>query len=85
MKLILFRVGGIFTLLIFVVAALLFSVRFSDGPKGPIAGGALKSGSLVTDRFVNWEGALGGVGGAEIQFHLDSRRPVKNQTPQGAK
>jgi len=72
MKHILFKVGALFTFLFLVIAAFLFSVRFSDGPKGPISGGALRYGTLVTDRFVNWESALGVVGGAEIQFHLDS-------------
>ncbi|MFT4887547.1 MAG: hypothetical protein ACJA2D_002866 [Pseudohongiellaceae bacterium] len=39
----------------------MFSVRFSDGPKGPLVGGALKSGSLVTDPFVAWDIAVGGI------------------------
>lgn len=72
MKSILFKVGGIFTFLIFVVTALVFSVRFSDGPKGPIAGGALTSGVLVTDTLVDWKSAQNGVDGAEIAFHLES-------------
>lgn len=72
MKSILIKAGGLFSFLILVIAALVFSVRFSDGPKGPLAGGALKSGTLIPDTKVDWSSALGDIDGAEIVFHLES-------------
>jgi len=72
MKSILIKASGLFFILILVVAALIFSVRFSDGPKGPLAGGALKSGTVVPDASVDWNSELGGTDGAEIVFHLES-------------
>lgn len=72
MKSILSKASILFSILILVIVVLVVSVRFSDGPKGPLAGGALKSGNLVPDTAVDWNSALGGTDGAEIVFHLES-------------
>jgi hypothetical protein len=46
-------------LVVLLVAAVLVVQRVSDGPLGPISGGPLRSGELVTERDVDWSVANG--------------------------
>ena len=47
---------GIALLLLAVALAglMVLACRFSDGPIGPIPGGALRSGNLIADADVDW-------------------------------
>lgn len=56
--------------LLVLIGAVLVAVRFADGPVGPIPGGALTKGPLVTDADIDWNGVLGGQSVATIEFQL---------------
>jgi hypothetical protein len=45
---------GFGVLVLLLVGAVLVAQRVSDGPMGPLAGGPLRSGELVTDPNVDW-------------------------------
>lgn len=61
------RVGlGVGLAVVLASAALFVASRFSDGPLGPIAGGPLRSGELVTDANVDWVA----VGAREVELQL---------------
>ena len=57
-----------------IVAAALIAQRFSDGPTGPLKGGALRSGTLVTVPDVDWDAVLGDTAMGSIELQLV--RPV---------
>lgn len=59
-----------YTLLVLVglIAAAVFALRFTDGPVPPFQGGELTSGPLVTDSEVDWVAATGG----EIERQIDA-------------
>ncbi len=61
------RLGlGLVGVLVLLVAAVFVAARFSDGPLGPIAGGSLRSGELVTESAVDWNA----VGAREVELEL---------------
>jgi hypothetical protein len=50
------------------IAAVLIAQRVSDGPIGPLGGGPLRSGELVTDSSPDWHAILGDGGQVELQL-----------------
>jgi hypothetical protein len=54
-------------LVVVLCATVLVAQRFSDGPMGPISGGPLRAGELVSERDVDWS-FLGGGGEIELQL-----------------
>src|SRR5260370_7536999 len=54
-------------LAVLLVATVLVAQRVSDGPIGPLGGGPLRTGTLVTEPNVDWS-FLGG--GREIELQL---------------
>jgi hypothetical protein len=46
--------SGFIILIVVLVAGALFSLRWSDGPVGPLAGGELRDGALVTSANIDW-------------------------------
>jgi hypothetical protein len=57
---------GAGAVLALLVAGLLVASRFSDGPIGPLGGGRLRAGELVTDAKVDWTAA----GPREVELEL---------------
>ncbi|HTO53165.1 MAG TPA: hypothetical protein VMR50_07240 [Myxococcota bacterium] len=49
---------GLVVLVLLAIVAVLVAQRFSDGPIGPISGGPLRQGELVTDPNVDWSKVL---------------------------
>jgi len=68
-------VGTLFVVLILLAGGVLFAQRMSDGPMGPISGGKLRSGTLVTERDVDWSAATGG----KIDTQTDSSLEIELQ------
>lgn len=64
----LFRVAAMVAAgsIVLLIAAVLVAQRVSDGPMGPISGGPLRAGELVTDANVDWSYFPGG----EIELQL---------------
>jgi len=56
--------------LVLGVAALAIVARFLDGPVGPLPGGPLRGGALVSDPITDWSFAAGE---EEIELQLDSQ------------
>ncbi|HKC50174.1 MAG TPA: hypothetical protein VKF60_05225 [Myxococcota bacterium] len=54
-------------LVVLLIATMLVAQRVSDGPIGPLGGGPLRTGALVTESNVDWS-FLGG--GKEIELQL---------------
>ena len=46
------------------------ALRFADGPRGPLPGGALRNGELVDDPDVDWEAVFGDQPVGEIELQL---------------
>lgn len=61
---------AVFVLVVVVggAAALFVAHKVADGPIGPISGGALRKGELVTDPNVDWSTALAGQHSLELQL-----------------
>lgn len=78
MKVALIVLGSILALIVLGVVVSLFLIRFADGPKGPIPGGALVSGEYVDPTDVNWDEVLGNKPVAEIELQL--LNPVRSRT-----
>jgi hypothetical protein len=64
----LFRIAALVAAgsVLLLIVAVLVAQRVSDGPMGPLAGGALRAGELVTDRNVDWTYFPGG----ELELQL---------------
>lgn len=71
-KIFVYTVSIIALLILSLILGIVIYSRFSDGPLGPIQGGAFRTGELVSGQNVDWNGSLGGIDGAEIEFQLDS-------------
>jgi hypothetical protein len=63
----LLRIGGGLAVL---VAALFLGARWHDGPLGPIPGGRLEAGALVSEPLVDWSFAKDA---GEIELQLDAQ------------
>jgi len=70
MKIVLIIFAVIFAIVVLSIITLLVATRFSDGPKGPIPGGELTSGSYVDASQVNWKSVLGNKPVSEIELQL---------------
>lgn len=57
--------------LVALIALLFFGARFHDGPLGPIPGGPLASGELVSEPVSDWSFAADV---QEVEMQLDSQR-----------
>jgi hypothetical protein len=64
-------IGRILAALVVLVALVYYGARLHDGPLGPIPGGPLKSGELVTEPVTDWTFAKDT---GEIELQLDSQR-----------
>ena len=73
------RIFGI-TLVVLVTIPLVgwVALRFADGPRGPLPGGALRMGQLVTEPEVDWQATLGDRPMGEIELQLVE--PVGSRT-----
>ncbi len=78
MKITLLILGGFIAFVVLGVVSFLFLMRFSDGPKGPVPGGALVSGELVDVTDVKWDEVLGNQPVAEIELQLEN--PISSRT-----
>ena len=78
MKTTLLVLGGATAFFVLGVVTFLILMRFSDGPKGPIPGGALVSGDLVEVTDVKWDEVLGNQPVAEIELQLEN--PISSRT-----
>ena len=78
MKIALLIFGSFLALVILAVGVFMFSMRFSDGPKGPIPGGELLSGELVDATHIQWDEVLGDQPVAEVELQLEN--PVSSRT-----
>ena len=56
--------------LLILIGGILFTVRFADGPVGPMPGGPLTKGPLVTDAVIDWDNILQGQSVATIELQL---------------
>jgi len=66
--------GVVLAATICLVGALFFATRFLDGPLGPIPGGELRAGKLVTDSEVDWSFIeIGQLGELQLLSPLSSR------------
>ena len=72
MKTLLLIAAGLLALILTLVVGLFVWARFSDGPLGPIAGGALDSGEYVEASGVDWNSVLGEKPVVEIELQLES-------------
>jgi hypothetical protein len=70
MKLLRTIVVGLVILVLGGAAALYVAHRVADGPIGPISGGVLRKGELVTDPNVDWTAALAGTHYLELQLEV---------------
>ena len=78
MKIALWIVVGLLAVIVLGLAGVLVTMRFADGPKGPIPGGALKAGQLMDASHVDWQRVLGDQSVAEIELQLED--PVSSRT-----
>jgi len=78
MKIALLILGGLAAALVLAIATSVILVRFADGPKGPLPGGALVSGELADARTADWEQLLGSAPVTEIELQLEN--PVGSRT-----
>lgn len=78
MKIALVVLGSLVALLILVVLVSVFLIRFADGPKGPIPGGAFVEGIYVDSAYINWDEVLGKKPVAEIELQL--LNPIGSRT-----
>lgn len=78
MKVALLIFGGFLVLVMLAAGTFWFSMRFSDGPKGPIPGGELRLGELVDATHIQWDEVLGDQSIAEIELQLEN--PVSSRT-----
>ena len=69
---------GLLLFLALSVAAIFVWARFSDGPKGPIPGGALTTGEYRDAVSVDWQEVLGERAVVEIELQLEN--PVGSRT-----
>jgi len=62
--------AGIVVVLVLLVVVVFIGARFADGPLGPIAGGALASGEIVSGPVADW-GFAESVDTIELQLDQD--------------
>jgi hypothetical protein len=55
-------------LIVLIIVAVLVARRVSDGPMGPLAGGPLRAGELVSVPDIDWSSLLGNGGEIELQL-----------------
>jgi len=72
MKILLLIIGALLLLILTLIVGAFVWARYSDGPLGPIGGGALTSGQFVEASNVDWQSVLGGKPVAEIELQLES-------------
>lgn len=77
-------VGIFFVVLILLAGGGLIAQRMSDGPMGPIPGGKLRSGPLVTEANVDWSAATDGKidvqTGESLEVELQLVNPPSSRT-----
>lgn len=78
MKTLLVVLASLVGVLALVIAATLLLIRFADGPKGPIPGGALTSGTFEDASTANWSELLGSQPVTEVELQLEN--PVGSRT-----
>jgi hypothetical protein len=67
------KLAGTLTVVLLALGAIVLGARQCDGPLGPIPGGSLRSGDLVSDRDVDWssitrEAFVRGIGLVELEL-----------------
>lgn len=72
MRTLFFIVSGLLLLILTMIAGMFVWARFSDGPMGPIAGGALETGQYVEAADADWRSLLGDKPVVEIELQLES-------------
>lgn len=76
--------AAIFIGLVLLICAGLVAQRMSDGPMGPLPGGKLRSGPLVTERDVDWSAATDGKidvqTGSSLEVELQLVNPPSSRT-----